>query len=453
MNWELYKQRIVPLLLAFLLTTSMVPTPAGAVNKGQSEVCLTPSGHPKPDPEHLINASAERLGTGNVIKITYDLSDFSNAPFEVSLPQRASLVSNNGFTNNTESAYELSWNHKTRRPSITYSFNASGPPSGQSNIPENSDYGYSDSWSLAPLPGHLQPHVNPQIKNNGVVGKNVVFFGEANVYERTVGCQRIRLVVPDTADMSSSPDAVLDLLSSTARRLNIGHRYTVVTVFASPDEMTRSGFATGPDMVVEDDTPTLSNSQSMWIHEYIHTRQGMVVSPEMKWFIEASAKYYESRLLYEDEYISRAEYERHLINMAQAQRQGVVLANSSTWHNNSEYINGALVLAALDYRIRESSRGTQNLSDVFKIMNRYSDPSQNNAITLHIFGYCSERERTAVRPLVEQSRSRLKHYISEGGLFSEDIWEPDIHLHSRSDAICTYSLNPVFSRDLLYRRQ
>ncbi|WP_232703515.1 hypothetical protein [Halobacterium wangiae] len=347
---------------------------------------MTTSGLSEPKPENLINASVERVGNKNRVQITYHLTDLSDAPFEVSLPPDTTLVSKTGFSNQTEYDYDLSWDHSTRRPSITFAFNETSPPPGKSNVNEPADYGYSDTWALAPLPEHFQPHVNPQPADEGVAGQNVVFLGEVTVHERATECHQIRLVIPEAASLSLPPEDLLELLAGTAQELDVGYRHTVVTAIASPNEMSRGGFAVGPDMVVDDDASVESaSSGSMWIHEYVHTRQGMALDPEMEWFTEASAMYYQYRLLYEQNRISRAEYERFLVDASRAARDDVVLANNTSWHDNSEYVNGALVLAALDYRVRGATDGNNSLADVFRLMNQYRGIGQNDTVTYSTF--------------------------------------------------------------------
>jgi predicted metalloprotease with PDZ domain len=115
----------------------------------------------------------------------------------------------------------------------------------------------------------------------------------------------------------------------------------------------------------------LDSPNSVWFHEYVHTRQAFEVTGEMRWFREASAEYYAARLAFEQDRIDRAAMETHLDGPGRR----ATLADPTTWRDERvPYTKGARVLALLDRTIRTSTDGERSLETVFRRLNAHEGP-------------------------------------------------------------------------------
>ena len=211
-----------------------------------------------------------------------------------------------------------------------------------------------------------------------VIGEHFTFVGEHEIRIENVGDKEIRLIVPETAELSEDPDTIVESLAYEARTVRVGGhtRADAVIMFAAPDPIRGGGqaFLDSGDGWVGAGGSLAWNS---WGHEYIHTRQVGEYSSDTMWLLEAEARYYQHLLSYKQGHLSDR-YWRHdddFDAFQSALQRGsdhgdVVLSDQGTWESLSNYEKGALVLAALDAEIRDETNGESTYQDVMREHNR-----------------------------------------------------------------------------------
>ncbi|GAB3689605.1 hypothetical protein GCM10028857_25140 [Salinarchaeum chitinilyticum] len=240
------------------------------------------------------------------------------------------------------------------------------------------------------------------VQGTGVAGEQFAFLGEHEVAERrveheTAGCrvehdpdgfgsdldasrsgqgttegreaptETLRLVVPDAAELAAGRERVLDSLVAASERLGGGGRNDVVTVFVAPTtgvSWAHRGLSLGPDARVNDTAP-IAAPTNIWVHEYVHTRQDReAVTPATEWLLEATAEYYAVTQAFERGEIGFDAYRTVLDRGAGGEHADAILADPATWTGDAQYRKGALVVAALDRRIRAATGGAATFQAV-----------------------------------------------------------------------------------------
>ena len=142
---------------------------------------------------------------------------------------------------------------------------------------------------------------------------------------------------------------------------------------------------------------------SVWIHEYVHTRQGFELAPGMQWFREASATYLSARLL-EEQYEGVTERDVRGRLEATPDHSRTALANHSAWDDSpADYERGARLLYAVDAAVRTGTDGNRTLVDVVRALNR-----RDGSVTVDEFVRLVERyagEREWLRPSITEQGS------------------------------------------------
>jgi hypothetical protein len=208
-----------------------------------------------------------------------------------------------------------------------------------------------------------------------VVANATLFHGPHAEYERTTGSTDFRLIVPDGTRLGPSRERLFDTLADAATALDVGgrNREVIAVALADTPGETKLGLAgaTVGNAFWARAGASLSNTHSVWLHEYVHTRQRFADrSRAMEWFVEASAEYYAARLSHDLGLVNDLEYEWEL-KSRRVSASDDVLADPTTWERpNVPYRKGALVLAALDAEIRNRTEGDHSLEDVFRRLNR-----------------------------------------------------------------------------------
>jgi hypothetical protein len=309
-----------------------------------------------------VTASVEMTTTPGgrpAVTATYDTAATSD--LSVSLDGDVQVVDAEGFDGGSTHR----WDGETASPSLVY---AADP---------TAELGYEsgDGWVLTAVPEHDGESVEVVPEPTGVVGSEMLLVGEHAVHERSVGCQTIRLVVPEGVATPAEPDRILDALETATRDFDVGHRYGTVRVFVVPEAtrpVYRTGRASGPDVWVRADRP-LDVVDNTWIHEYVHTRQGFSLGDRMAWFREASAMYYAARISADAGLLSGEAYRNGIDAWTRDSTSQQTLAEASSLDNVAYYKGGA-VLAALHRKIRAATDGRRTLADVFARMNAHDGP-------------------------------------------------------------------------------
>lgn len=297
---------------------------------------------------------------------------------ESRLPEESTVVETDGFRVIDDEVPTVVWTGGTDEASVEFLM----PAERQNDRMQGTDFAATDDWALVRLPpmattaqsrGEERPQLvrSNEIDGPGVVGTRIAYLGPYDAYTAHGERESIRLVVPSAAEMAESPGDVLRALSRTSELFDVGAPGSV-TVFVAPDPIREGGLAYRHDAWVSDDQE-LATSDSMWLHEYVHTRQSYRTTEETKWLIEAEAVYYATLFAWKLGLIEFDDVRERL--EAGREHPDVVLADESTWAGTTaDYERGALTVAALDAELRRTSDGEATYQDVLRGTNARSGP-------------------------------------------------------------------------------
>lgn len=288
-----------------------------------------------------------------------------------------------GFANlSSDVGYSFQWDGETQRPQIALT--VIGQLASQRH---DNEYAAKPRWGFFPVPSH-SPATNLSFAGKGFVGDQFILAGPNSIYSASIGCQDIRLIVPQAANLTESPRSIVKSLATASRQFNLGPRYSYVNAYVVTDPIRRGGAAETHEFWVHDSATFDFGSEysggmipaNTWLHEYTHTRQLFAVNSsvqladQMWWFTEASASYYAVELTARQQYAGPCEYTRYFWNVSRKRIGQVVLSNQSQWGPNDQgqYRKGAVVLSALDQRIRNETNGQSSLDDVVYRMNTHN---------------------------------------------------------------------------------
>lgn len=307
--------------------------------------------------------------------------------FEIDLGSRADVVSMDGFEDTGDGTYR--WDEDTDEPSIRFTMSANRVGGGHGDH-GNDGYAFLDTgeWGIVQVPG-ISVSVRQTssvgfdetvvVDGPGATGGDIAFFGPVTEYERSAGGETIRLVVPEAAedDLVDDPEEILETLAWASDRLDVGERSGEVFVVAVPahGDWGPQGVHYGDANVwVVADSP-LSEAGNVWLHEYVHVRQGYRggdagVTEETRWLVEGQADYYAATLAFEKGLIDFAEYSRFLSVGERSPFADAVLADPDTWDDEyTDYAKGRLVYGEIDRQLRLTTAGDRTAEDVFRVLN------------------------------------------------------------------------------------
>lgn len=241
--------------------------------------------------------------------------------------------------------------------SLTYT--AASPMNGIS-------YTHGTNWMFAPTPDFGGVDVALTPKNNGFIGQNLLYLGNYSMHSARAGCHNISVIKPEAAEFDV--EKRLTMLTAAARTLEVGHAYTSVYVFASPED---PGDRDGVVVEYENEVflygaAPVNKARNTWLHEYIHTRQAAYLAEgeNFAWFAEGSANYYAARISLDLGLITPQQYDAQLARWAS---YSPALPLRDAKREDVAYRHGAVVLAELDAQLTENGHAT--LLDIFAELN------------------------------------------------------------------------------------
>jgi hypothetical protein len=226
-----------------------------------------------------------------------------------------------------------------------------------------------DRRTIRPFQDRDSGRVQVSTPVGGLVGKKYAVSGAVTV--RTVQTDHgvIQLVTPESESPRASKYEIHDALGTAASEFDGGGSTGGGVVFVVPGA--RQGGAT---FLSADETwvagdARLHTANSVWFHEYVHSRQEFALGPRMRWFEEASAEYFAARLAAETGYAGAVDQELYWLGRTRSESR---LTDPATWSESTvPYHRGALVLAALDSEIQTRTDGQRSLEDVFRRLNQH----------------------------------------------------------------------------------
>jgi hypothetical protein len=299
-------------------------------------------------------------------------------------PDSATVVATDGFD---PAADDYEWDGRTEAPSLTYRLPVN-LTTGERRATAQSEgrYTFADpgSWALVATPtlpirygaygGLPDARERAVVDGEGVAGSDISYLGPYREHTRTVTGQRLWLVVPEAATMATPPAEILDGIGDAARGFPVGERDEEVLLVAAPTgrvDWLQPGIQRGDsDLWVQDDRELTSGAEggvanSVWFHEYIHTRQDVAPSTATRWTTEATADYYAALFTIEGGHDEFERFRDFLAIGGRSAYDDIVLADRSTWRGTgANYWKGALALGAIDGKIRDETGGERTLADV-----------------------------------------------------------------------------------------
>lgn len=248
------------------------------------------------------------------------------------------------------------------------------------------------------------------------VGEHVL-VGEFSASTGDLGDATVTVVTP--AGMGTDPDVKSHHLSSFLSDYSFGPHGTDATIVLLPDTLPHRGgtYADGTAYVT---VPEFWDGQvaSVWLHEYVHLRQGYDADTEMTWFTEASAEYLSFRIM-EEQYgeVTDDDVRSRLDSLPD--HPDAALSEPSTWDGESvDYTRGPRLLYAVDAVVRIESDGEYTLFDVFEALNERNQP-----LTVESFRETVENHTGTDEPWIEDAITEsgaMDDYREYGHVFNGD---------------------------------
>ena len=335
------------------------------------------------------------------VVVAYTLPDAVSS-LTVSLPDRTVGVETDDFE---ETADNYEWNGEgdTAQLRVTVDANRSargsrsGPLARSAGASQDGQLSFLDAgdWALVTVPtlrtgwGWAGPEgltvelsETTTVAGEGSTGGEMAFLGESEAYTRTANGQTFTLVVPERARMTEEPGDVLDALAAASGRMQVGDRDERVWLGVAP---TGAGWGVrgveygGSDAWVLADS-RLDEPSNVWLHEYVHTRQGYDAAESARWTMEAAAEYYAAALSLELGYVDFPQFQRYLGYGERDPWGDAVLVSPSTWASGANYLKGSLVWGELDRRMRLATDRRAAMRDVLWSLNRAGDEVTNEDV-------------------------------------------------------------------------
>ncbi|GAB3413045.1 hypothetical protein GCM10027435_06520 [Haloparvum alkalitolerans] len=316
--------------------------------------------------------------------------------FRLTLPAGARDVRADGFASEGDGVWR--WDGTTEEPTLTYRMPANRTVDESGPLGGRGDYLFADAgdWALVRPPAigaswrstrDVQFVRENRVDGEGAASRAMAFLGPHETVTREANGQRFRLIVPEAAEMAEPPAAVLDSLEHASGAMQVGDRDPEVFAVAAPTgEVTWGvrGLQTGDADVWVRDEERLDTADNVWVHEYVHTRQGYETTASARWFTEASATYYAALLTLERGETEFADFRSVLARGERDPQASAVLSDPGTWANYAQYTKGGLVAGEIDRRIRLATDGEASLGTVFRELNAAGEPVTGDRFLEHV---------------------------------------------------------------------
>lgn len=313
------------------------------------------------------------------VSVTYTIPD-SVSQLTTRLPADSHSVTTESFTNPGNTTWR--W-HEGNTTTPRLSFVLPVNESGVGHNPQTQGrYLFVDvgPWAIVQVPSMplqwlrsgpsvaFEPTV--EIDGSGATGGEMAYLGDYAEYTRTAHEQTVRLIVPTGTRLAEPPSTILESITSASDTLRVGERDDSIIFIAAPAriEWGARGLSGRSDAWVLSSEP-LDTPENAWLHEYVHTRQSFETTGSTLWLTEAMATYYSALLTLNQDRIDYAAFRTHLARGGDDPYAETVLAEPRSWVQGTNYVKGALVWAALDYRIRQATDSRHAAADIFTRLN------------------------------------------------------------------------------------
>lgn len=372
------------LILAFLLVfscfgVSTASADTSDINRSEGpEQCIDPIEHiTTVDSVDEANYRVEFTPrpNGTVVANYTRVDRWSHSTVRLTLPRGYTVVSASGFEiDNSGDRYSLDSNGETNDPTVVYQARNDAYLNSSDKFRTIKPYhDGSTEFVTSILPNHGGGPFLVEFPEGGYLGNTIMRVGPIQRVETiNNGCHSINIVIPEGVD-HEAVNRSIEQITTVTKEFDGGGYNEDVTLFVHPDHPNGFASAVGEDVVYGDQWTKTARGLSIPVHEYIHTRQHMEVSEEMRWYIEASATYHTARSLYESDTLTVAEYDYTVAEFTRNPGTGD-LKNISTWPNQKfDYNHGGIYLSVLDAKLRNETNGNSTMLDVFRSLNNHRE--------------------------------------------------------------------------------
>ena len=388
-------RRLLAGSLVFLLVVSMAggsvalqpETTLSADRQGATSAGLMQTSD---DTIELTHGYARTDQPGEVaVTLTYAIPDRVTS-FRTTLPANATVTDTDGFDSVNDTVYE--WDEATATATIALSIDPNETTERTGPVAGPGQYIFADTgeWALfSPIrtgaqwsytgtsddPVTFERSVTTD--GPGVAGDELVYLGNVTTTERTANGQTFRLVVPEQATLAEPTDEILDSLVEASGSMQVGDRDGTVLAIAAPTDGIQwgvRGLELGDAEFWVRDRERLDSPSNVWLHEYVHTRQGFSTTSETRWVTEGTAVYYAALLSLEQDRVDFDSFSTYLDNGERSAYSDVVLSDPGTWTQSASYLKGGLVAGLVDEAMREETNQTATFEDVMRDLNDISGP-------------------------------------------------------------------------------
>jgi len=377
---------------------------------------------------------------------TYRIPD-GVVELSVTLPREATVTSRSGFVIQDGSYV---WDGSTATPTLTYRMPANRTTDRTDPIAAGGNYVYVDTgaWAIVSRPrtahswgwrtGTAGFEQTATVRGEGRASDAIAFLGPHQTYTHSANGQAFELVVPEAATLREDRSAIFASLSTASDRLRVGDRDEDVFMIAAPTTQVEwgvRGLQSGPADLWVRDTERLATADNVWLHEYVHTRQGYRTTESARWFTEGSAVYYAALMSLEQGRIGYEAFRDRLGLGTNGLFDGVELADRSTTKNNADYYVGALVAAELDRQSRLATDRERSLQTTFSLLNAHGsavDADQfetflSRSTTADVGALGNRYTRTTERPTMWSETDHDTAFDATPARFSYALAPTDTH--------------------------
>ena len=384
----------------------------------------TEDGSSEDKPEILYDAVLD-WGSENNDRISLEVTlEFSEIDEVALRPHNGVTIENTGSFERSEGAYWTDTSGETIVASVP-----SQPDQFIPTVYGGDDWGFISPEQILSLQSPryrtVDFTVDLAIRNSteGVARGHYALLGSYETHTEESSRENIIFTVPDAADLVSSEGDILDALVRTSDRLDIGGESSEVYKFAVPQEMPFGGASYGPTSAWTRSDFEIDRVQSVWDHEYVHTRQefiglGNILTDETQWLLEGQPDHYGILLPFEDGRVSFSEMQRAYERGNRERHEDAVLKERESWREErrANYEVGALVLGRLDLEIRRETDGEQSIDAMFKQLNEL--PADTDLTHEQFVSFIEETSSAEVADMADEFMSTTQR---------PELWDEEIH--------------------------
>lgn len=428
---DTYRHSLRVICILLVATPLLLPAPATA-------------GPPTIEENHTeFRSLSQQSGTGNVtVTLSRESEREIRADFEINdRPEDLHISGPPGFPGlNWTQLHgfkdptwgDVYWNTSELNPRASYSFPTKPIDEGPLGI-NRPLYFDKGSWTFAPSVVTKGANATREIRPEGTVIGEYVYFGSYKEKTEEIRGQRIRLIRTSGSGLNMAWST--KMLNATSSYVRFGTTPKTLPIIGLPTDIDHySGLAItargNPSWIIVVEKPSLGRTTSVYrtqspitlAHEYLHTWQtDWVFTSDARWLREAVPNYYAVESLYRGGVITDETYRAFWTRHRSRIDGEAVLSNTSSWSDSTPYSRGAFVLAGLDERIRNVTNGSSSLQTVLQRVDHEGRTTLED-VNSTIEDVADSGTAAWFSEHVESSKLPAKARDTSGSLFHGTLW-------------------------------